>query len=204
MGGLADRLTALLQNHPEQAGLIIGLLVFAESLAFVGFLVPSTALLLAMGALVGTGVVAPGPVLIFAIAGAVAGDAISYELGRWMGPAALRNKALRRHRRTVARARLFIHRAGILAMVLGRFTGPVRSFVPLVGGMLQMGRLRFQIANLAGAVLWIPVMLAPGFLAARGLTLLPAGMLEPTVTALAVGGLAVLVWRWRRRAARSR
>ena len=76
--------------------------------------------------------------------------------------------------------------------------------MPLVGGMLQMGRLRFQIANLAGAVLWIPVMLAPGFLAAQGLTLLPAGMLEPTVTALAVGGLAVLVWRWRRRAARSR
>ncbi len=33
MGGLAERLAALLQAHPEQAGLIIGLLVFAESLA---------------------------------------------------------------------------------------------------------------------------------------------------------------------------
>lgn len=153
MGGLAQRLGELLQSHPEQAGLIIGLLVFAESLAFIGFLVPSTALLLAVGALVGTGVVAPGPILIFAVAGAVAGDAISYELGRWMGPAALRHQALRRHRRTVARARLFIHRAGILAMILGRFTGPVRSFVPLVGGMLQMGRARFQIANLLGAIL---------------------------------------------------
>jgi membrane protein DedA with SNARE-associated domain len=203
VGGLAERLTALLQDHPEQAGLIIGLLVFAESLAFIGFLVPSTALLLAIGALVGTGVIAPGPVLIFAIAGAVAGDAISYELGRWMGPAALRRKALRRHRRSLARARLFIHRAGILAMIIGRFTGPVRSFVPLVGGMLRMGRARFQIANLAGAVLWIPVMLAPGFLAAKGLTLLPAGVVEPALIALAIGGLAILAWRWRRRGDRS-
>ncbi|MDZ4320284.1 MAG: DedA family protein, partial [Phenylobacterium sp.] len=86
MGGLAERLAALLQSHPEQAGLIVGLLVFAESLAFVGFFVPSTPLLLAIGALVGAGVVTPGPILVLAIAGAVAGDAISYELGRWMGP----------------------------------------------------------------------------------------------------------------------
>ncbi|MGQ3018172.1 DedA family protein [Phenylobacterium sp.] len=201
MGGLVERLAALLQSHPEQAGLIIGLLVFAESLAFVGFFVPSTPLLLAIGALVGAGVVTPGPVLIFAIAGAVAGDAISFELGRWMGPKALRHRRLRRHRRALARARLFIHRAGMLAMILGRFTGPVRSFVPLVGGMLNMGRVRFQIANLIGAILWIPVMLAPGYLAARGLTLLPSGVLEPTLIAAAFLLLAIAAWRWGRRRA---
>lgn len=201
MGGLVERLAALLQSHPEQAGLIIGLLVFAESLAFVGFFVPSTPLLLAIGALVGAGVVTPGPVLIFAIAGAVAGDAISFELGRWMGPKALRHRRLRRHRRALARARLFIHRAGMLAMILGRFTGPVRSFVPLVGGMLNMSRVRFQIANLIGAILWIPVMLAPGYLAARGMTLLPSGVLEPTLIAAAFLLLAIAAWRWGRRRA---
>jgi len=199
MGGLAERLGDILQSHPEQAGLVIGLLVFAESLAFVGFFVPSTALLLAIGVLVGTGVVDPGPVLIFAVVGAVAGDAISYELGRWMGPAALRTPAIRKHRRAIARARLFGHRAGVLAMILGRFTGPARSFVPLVGGMLRMGRARFQFANLVGAVLWIPIMLAPGVLAARGLTLLPAGMVEPVIISLAIIGLAVMAWRWGRR-----
>lgn len=201
MGGLPERLAALLQSHPEQAGLIIGLLVFAESLAFVGFFVPSTPLLLAIGALVGTGLIAPEPILLFAIVGAVAGDAISYELGRWMGPAALRHTTLRRHRRAVARARLFIHRAGVLAMILGRFTGPVRSFVPLVGGMLRMGRARFQVANVIGAALWIPIMLAPGFLAARGLTLLPPGMVEPLLIGLAIAGFAFMAWRWGRRQA---
>lgn len=194
-GGLGE----IIATHPEQAGLVIGALVFAESLAFIGFFVPSTALLLAIGALLGAGVVSPGPVLLFAILGAVAGDAVSYELGRWMGPAALRHKALRRRRRTVARARLFIYRSGMLAMIVGRFTGPVRSLVPLVGGMLKMGRVRFQIANLIGAVLWIPVMLAPGFLAAKGLTLLPPGVLEPTLIVIALAVLAGLAWRWRRR-----
>ena len=63
-----------------------------------------------------------------------------------------------------------------------------------------MGRVRFQIANLVGAILWIPVMLAPGYLAARGLTLLPAGVVEPTLIAAGLLILAVLAWRrWRRR-----
>lgn len=195
----SGRLGELLAAHPEQAGLIVGALVFAESLAFIGFFVPSTALLLAIGALVGAGVIAPGPLLVFAIVGAVLGDAISYELGRWMGPSALRHRALSRRRRAVARARLFIRRAGMAAMILGRFTGPVRSFVPLVGGMLKMNRAKFQVANLIGAVLWIPVMLAPGYLAARGMAALPAGWLEPLMIAVAVGVLAFMIWRRGRR-----
>ena len=195
----SGRLGELLAAHPEQAGLIVGALVFAESLAFIGFFVPSTALLLAIGALVGAGVIAPGPLLVFAIVGAVLGDAISYELGRWMGPSALRHRVLSRRRRAVARARLFIRRAGMAAMILGRFTGPVRSFVPLVGGMLKMNRAKFQVANLIGAVLWIPVMLAPGYLAARGMAALHAGWLEPLMIAVAVGVLAFMIWRRGRR-----
>lgn len=42
-------------------------------------------------------------------------------------------------------------------------------------------------------------MLAPGFLAGRGLTLLPAGVVEPVVIGLAMAGLALMAWRWGRR-----
>jgi len=182
--------------HPEQAGIAVGVLVFAESLAFVGFFVPSTAMLLAIGALLGTGVLSPGPILFWAILGAILGDAVSYELGRWMGPSALRHRWLRSRRRSVARARLFIRRAGVLTMIVGRFTGPIRSLVPLAAGMLTMRRLPFQAANVIGAVLWIPVMLAPGYLAGRGLSLLPPGLLEPLLAGLALAVIAVLAWRW--------
>ncbi|WP_300578153.1 DedA family protein [Phenylobacterium sp.] len=197
-GGFQGGLTSLLQDHPEQAGLVIGLLVFAESLAFVGFFVPSTPMLLAIGTMLGAGLLEPGPLLLYAMVGAVAGDAVSYELGRWMGPSALRHRLLKRRRRAVARARLFIRKAGMLTMVLGRFTGPIRSLVPLAAGMLKMRRLRFQIANLVGAVLWIPVMLAPGYLAAQGLSLLPEGLLEPALAGLALAAMGLLVWKWRR------
>ncbi|MDP1616469.1 DedA family protein [Phenylobacterium sp.] len=202
-GGFQGGLTSLLQDHPEQAGLVIGLLVFAESLAFVGFFVPSTPMLLAIGAMLGAGLLEPGPLLLYAILGAVLGDAVSYELGRWMGPSALRHRMLKRRRRAIARARLFIRKAGMLTMVIGRFTGPIRSLVPLAAGMLKMRRTQFQIANLIGAVLWIPVMLAPGYLAAQGLSLLPEGMLEPVLAGLAIAAMGLLFWKWRKRRATS-
>ncbi|MDP1873972.1 DedA family protein [Phenylobacterium sp.] len=197
MDGPAGRLAALLQDHPEQAGLVIGLLVFAESLAFVGFFVPSTPLLLMIGAMLGAGLLEPGPLLAYAVVGAVLGDAISYELGRWMGPSTLRHRLLKPRRRALARARLFIRKAGVATMILGRFTGPIRSLVPLAAGMLRMRRLPFQAANVIGALVWIPVMLAPGYLAARGVSLLPPGLIEPLLAGAVVIVLAVLIWRRR-------
>ena len=47
-------------------------------------------------------------------------------------------------------------------MAVGRFFGPARAVVPLVAGMFGVARLPFQIANLASAVVWAFVLLAPG------------------------------------------
>ena len=77
-------------------------------------------------------------------------------------------KPLRRYRHAIARTRLFFRRYGFAAVFLGRFLGPIRSTVPLVAGMMAMSQTRFQLANVASAVLWAPMMLAPGYLGARG------------------------------------
>jgi hypothetical protein len=40
-------------------------------------------------------------------------------------------------------------------------------------------------------------MLAPGYLTAQGLGLLPEGMLEPVLMGLALAAIGLLVWKWR-------
>ena len=87
-----------------------------------------------------------------------------------------------------------------MAIFFGRFFGPVRAFVPLVAGILQMSRTRFQIANVVSAALWVPIMLAPGYFAAKGLAQLEAlgeadGLTIAMIVAavLVVGG--VVAWR---------
>jgi membrane protein DedA with SNARE-associated domain len=86
----------------------------------------------------------------------------------------------------VARARLFFYRYGFFAVLLGRFLGPMRSTVPTVAGVMGMPELRFQAANVLSAIVWVPGLLAPGFLAARSID---AALQSPQVM---VYGIAVL------------
>ena len=164
---LAD-LGGFIERNRAWAGPVLGLITFGESLVFVGAFFPATALMVIAGGLAAAGVLHPVPVLLWCIAGAVAGDAVSYELGRRAGPGAWRHRWMRPHRGGLARARLFFRRHGVLSIFLCRFMGPVRAFVPLIAGVTAMPAARFQSANIGSAVVWVPIMLAPGWLAAKG------------------------------------
>jgi len=163
-----DLISQFIEQNSAWAGPILGLIALGESLIVVGLFIPATALLLLAGGLVGSGELQAGPILAWGIAGAVAGDAISYFLGRWIGPGIQRRWPLNKQRTGVARARLFFSRYGFLAILLGRFLGPIRSTIPLVAGVMGMRHLPFQLANVLSAIAWVPLMLLPGWLAARG------------------------------------
>jgi len=166
MQALIDQSIQFIQHHQSWAGLVIFLMAFGESLFIVGLFLPATVFLFAAGTLIGSETISATPILVWGIVGAIAGDAVSFWLGRWFGPKMLRHKRLDPYRRNVARARLFFYRYGFLAVLIGRFLGPLRCFVPTVAGVMGMPELRFQIANVVSAVLWMPALLAPGYLAA--------------------------------------
>lgn len=169
MEDLITNATTFLSEHGAWAGPIVGVLAFGESMAVVGLFVPATALMIAVGGLIATGTVDPLPVILWAIGGAAIGDWISYALGRKIGPSIYRRWPLNRNRPMVARARLFFRKYGFLAIFLGRFLGPIRATIPLVAGVMDMDHRRFQIANITSAILWVPVMFAPGYFAVKQL-----------------------------------
>ena len=161
-------LADFIARNAQWAGPILGLITFGESMVLIGAFFPATVLMVTAGGLAGAGVIDPVPLLLWCIAGATLGDAVSYWLGRRLGPKAWRHPWLKRHRTPLARARLFFRSYGVLAIYICRFMGPVRAFVPLIAGMTGMHARKFQIANLGSAIIWVPVMLAPGYLAAKG------------------------------------
>lgn len=167
MEALTADVAAFLRSHDYLIPLVIGIIAFGESLVLVGLIIPATALMLAIGGLVGTGIISPVPVIIGAIVGAVLGDVVSYWLGRWLGPRIVHRRPLLGYREQVAQARLFFRRFGFASVFVGRFFGPVRATMPLVAGMMRMNQRRFQVANVSSAVVWAPVMLAPGWLAGK-------------------------------------
>lgn len=180
---------AFLTAQQAWAGPIAGAFILVESLAIVGLAVPATALMVAIGGLIGAGTLQPVPVLIWCMVGAIVGDALSYFVGRRLGPQVCRRWPLNRHRAAVARTRLFFRRYGTASIFVGRFLGPIRSTVPLVAGIMQMGQRRFQAANVASALVWVPMMLAPGYLAAKGFADL--GGFDTEALLIVLGGVVV-------------
>lgn len=147
------------------AGPLIGLMAFAESMAVVGVIVPFTAMIVASGALLATGTLDPWIILPWGIVGAVVGDAASYWLGRWLGHRVHGIWPFSKDPTLLARGHRFFVRWGVLSVCLGRFFGPLRAVVPLVAGMMSMPHTRFQVANVASAIVWMPALMLPGALA---------------------------------------
>ena len=135
------------------AGPVLGLITFGESMVLIGAFFPATALMLVAGGLAAAGVVNIFEVIAWCVAGAFLGDAVSYWLGRKLGPRAWRHPILKGQRRIASRSRLFFRKYGVLSIYLCRFMGPVRAFVPLIAGITTMPHLRFQLAGVGVTLL---------------------------------------------------
>lgn len=193
MDSYVSQVISFIDTHQAWAGPVIALLCFGESMILLGLFIPATALLIMIGGLIGAGALGMPAVLAWGIAGAIAGDAVSYVLGRWMGPGILRRGPLRSQRTAVARARLAFSRYGFMAVLVGRFLGPIRSTIPLVAGIMHMPGRSFQLANVLSAIVWVPVMLAPGYIGARTLG---AANNANQVGMMVGAGLSVVVGVW--------
>ena len=179
------------RNH-MWAGVMLGLVVFVESLAVVGAFVPATGLLVAAGGLIAAGVLDPVNVIVGCVIGAVIGDAISYWAGRRLGVRFLQRPMFKAHRRRIAWTRLYCRRYGVMSIFVGRFFGPLRAFVPLTLGMLRMRQRAFQFGNVTSGLVWVLAMLAPGYLAAQGLAKMEV-LSEAHGPTLLIGALAVTI-----------
>ncbi|EJW09838.1 Putative membrane protein [Rhodovulum sp. PH10] len=141
---------------------IVGALAFAESLAFLSLLVPAWAALVGIGALIGLGSLEFWPVWVAGAVGAALGDWLSYWFGVTFKDKVAHIWPLSRHPDMLPKGEAFVRRWGVLAIVIGRFFGPLRASVPLAAGIFVMPWWQFQIANFGSAFLWAAVLLVPG------------------------------------------
>jgi membrane protein DedA with SNARE-associated domain len=152
----------VVEANQAYAPLIVGLLAFCESLAVLSLVVPATFLLVGIGALIGATGIEFWPVWLAAAVGAILGDSVSYALGRYFKHGALTIWPLSKNPGMVERGRAFFGKWGAWGLFIGRFFGPLRAVVPLIAGIFVMPMFLFQMVNVASAMVWAFVMLAPG------------------------------------------
>lgn len=186
-----DVFLSLAARHPAAALAFIALVAFAESLAIAGTLVPAGIVMFGAGVLVGHGTLQIGWTLALAAAGAVAGDALSYELGRREQDRVRQWTMFQRYSAHIDKAEGLVARHGAMSVVVARFTGAVRAFVPLLAGFSRMPAGRFYVTNIASALLWAPAHILPGIVFGASLHLAEQASGRLVVLLLLV---AVLVW----------
>ena len=174
---------------------LVAVLLCIESFAVIGVLVPGLMLVFMLGALVALGQLDPWLAWLVASFGCILGDGINYWLGRRWRHDLLTGWPLRRYPETVQQGQRFLQRYGGLSLFLGRYLGPLRSFMPVLAGSFG---LRPQLALpviVVTATSWVALAMLPGLLLGASLELAAAytGRLA-LLLLLASATLLLLIW----------
>ena len=153
-----------LRLHPHWAGLAIFGVALIESFPVIGSLVPGSVCMTAIGGLIGFKVIPLFSTLICAIIGAIIGDACSFFLGFHYQNRLRRYWPFKRFPHLLKKGELFFERHGGKSIFFARFIGPLRAFVPIIAGMMNLNVKRYLCVNVVSACFWAPTYIAPGFL----------------------------------------
>lgn len=170
--------TQLLQPqwYIENGGLwFIVFVIFAETGLFAGFFLPGDSLLFVTGIystdLVqkGLGINGAGSFvnllilgIIISIAGII-GNFVGYWFGRKSGPFLFERKdTFFFKKKYLVQAHDFYEKHGGGAIVMARFLPIVRTFAPIVAGIVSMEKKKFTYYNIIGCVAWVLTMLFAG------------------------------------------
>lgn len=198
MTQFATSITDYLSANPNLAILILFLVAFGEAMLFIGLFVPSTPVMIGAGALVGLGKLSLWPVLIAAAVGAIAGDAVSFWIGRRGKDRLIRVWPLASHPDLLVKGERFFARHGAISIFLARFVPVVKAVLPTVAGMSGMSPARFAVVNVLSAFVWSAAHLFPSMLVGRGLGVAATAnpkVIELVAIVLVLGGLTWLVAR---------
>jgi membrane-associated protein len=169
MNGIFDFLKQLV--NPESIILYGGIylllfFVFAETGLFVGFFLPGDSLLFTAGLFCSTGILRLHPVMlvILIILAAVAGNMVGYAFGKKVGTLLFNRKSsfFFRQEHLVAAHEFYI-KHGKKTIILSRFLPIVRTFAPIVAGIVKLDYYKFFIYSLVGAIFWVNGLVLTGY-----------------------------------------
>ena len=180
--------------HQLLAILIAFLVAFGEALLIVGLFVPSTVVLVGLGTLIGLGKIAFLPVFAATVAGAIAGDALSFWAGVHWKQQIRTFWPFSRYSALMDKGERFIARHGGKSIFIVRFIPGVKAVVPTIAGMMGMATTRFALVNVGSAFVWAALHLLPAIALGRGLQVAHAANPRFAILAGLGTAAALLIW----------
>jgi membrane-associated protein len=147
--------------------------VYAETGLFAGFFLPGDSLLFVAGIYssnIANEFIPTGNeyldllqlIVLISLAG-ILGNTTGYWFGKKVGPAMYQWKEnFFFKKRFLVQAHDFYEKHGGGAIVIARFIPIIRTFAPIVAGIVQMDQKKFSFYNIVGCIAWVSSMLIGG------------------------------------------
>lgn len=162
------------QFYIDNGGLwLLLFIVFAETGLFAGFFLPGDSLLFIAGIYsfelanevlpTNNEYVALLILMSLITVAGVIGNAVGYWFGRKSGPFLFTRKDTFFYKKKyLFQAKDFYDRNGGGAIIIARFLPIIRTFAPIVAGIVGMERKRFAFFNIIGCIAWVVSMIVAG------------------------------------------
>ena len=145
---------------------LITLIVLVENGIFFGFFLPGDYLLFLAGVFAGTNLLNVSLWLLLScvFGAAVVGSLIGYGTGYFFG-AKLQNRpdSLFFKKKYIEDTRVAFEKYGNGALIVARFLPIVRTFAPILAGLIHMSFRYFMLYNVIGGAIWVITLVGGGF-----------------------------------------
>lgn len=164
------------QFYIDNGGLwLVLFIVFAETGLFAGFFLPGDSLLFVSGIFSDQLIKSIGIDLksdflhVFLLSSMVAisgiiGNVVGYWFGKKSGPLLYKRKdSFFFKKKYLYKAHDFYEERGGSTIIIARFLPIIRTFAPIVAGIVQMDRKKFMFYNIIGSIAWAFSLIFAGF-----------------------------------------
>jgi len=145
---------------------LVTAIIFAETGLMFGFFLPGDSLLFTVGLFCALEIlpVPIGWVILALSAAAIVGDQVGYWTGRLLGQRLFEKRETWFFKRKyLQQTRAFYNRWGKSAIILGRYVPIVRTFAPILAGVVGFSPRQFIVYNATGGILWIVSLTLAGY-----------------------------------------
>ncbi|KQN96607.1 MULTISPECIES: bifunctional DedA family/phosphatase PAP2 family protein [Stenotrophomonas] len=158
-----DTTLAWIAAHPVLAGAVIFAIAFCDAVIILGAIVPALPLMIAVGVLIGMGEISGPYAVACATLGAFCGDGLSYWVGRRWGDRLRGVWPFSRYPQLLERGELLFRRNAFKSILVARYVGAIRPFVPAIAGMAKMPLARYAQPSAVASLSWAVLFLLPGW-----------------------------------------
>jgi membrane-associated protein len=158
---------------------VLLLIIFAETGLFVGFFFPGDSLLFAAGIFLDnisnrfigvnqdTATHFGWPhiaIILMVILASILGNIVGYWFGRKAGPLLYdRRETWLFKKKHLVKAKSFYDKYGKGTIFFAKFLPFIRTFAPIVAGMVKMDKAFFAFYNIIGSICWVATMMLGGY-----------------------------------------